>query len=376
MRPVGRGARGTYGYDIDLSSYANLQTSLGNYTLNFNAAAVVNLIGANPTMWNILLVWLWVTSVDAGQAVAPPNIADYRAALTTIKNRIDDQYRTAANPLITNLGRFCSYCEKPQPSPLSVEHIAPKDNYPLFALAWDNFMLSCTVCNVAGTGKGTDPQRVTVAGWGAPPANELDYYTRIRATYLWPDDQLAYRNLVPQLQYQRQAPPNAWVPVPAQQSARAGMTITASDYTTRRNTANIYLDGTNNLYSRDVRVMLVPAGGNAATNALGLLKLNSTGIAPPPNPPTSDGRMFDRTKAWFTAVGMLDATRYLVGQPWQNWWATVPTLAAAVGYFSVWVRVLELMNVNVPGTANPLLGQFLTDVTASTYPGTDATAIP
>lgn len=376
MRPVIRGGRGAYGYDIDLSSYANLQNSLGNYTLNFIAAAVVNLIGANPTMWNILSVWWWVTAVDAGQVVAPLNIADYRAALTTIKSRIDTEYRTSANQLITNIGRFCSYCEKAQPSPLSVEHVAPKDNYPLFPLAWDNFMLSCTVCNVAGTGKGTDPQRVTVAGWGGPPANELDYHTRIQAAYLWPTNQLAYRNLVPRLEYWSVGN-NAWQPVPAQQSVRPGMQIISDNYPARRNTARIYLDGTANLYTRDVRVMLVPIGG-LATAALGLLKLNSTGIVVGPNPPTSDGRMFDRTKAWFTAVGMLDATRYLpAGPTWQNWWNTVPGNAAAVGYFSVWARVLELMNVNVPGTANPLLPRFLNDVVAAgAYPGTDATAIP
>ncbi len=66
-------------------------------------------------------------------------------------------YRDAKYPLVFNLGRMCSYCEKSfdDERELAVEHIQAKrykdgnGNYPYEALAtkWDNFLLSCATCN-------------------------------------------------------------------------------------------------------------------------------------------------------------------------------------------------------------------------------------
>jgi uncharacterized protein (TIGR02646 family) len=54
--------------------------------------------------------------------------------------------------LETNLGPYCSYCERPVDDEfLDVEHVQPK-SWPEFAaleFSWDNFLLSCKRCNGA-----------------------------------------------------------------------------------------------------------------------------------------------------------------------------------------------------------------------------------
>lgn len=56
-------------------------------------------------------------------------------------------YRDAKNPLMANLGRYCSYCENDKDEEdLKVEHIAAKSQGGPVTL-WDNFLLSCGVCN-------------------------------------------------------------------------------------------------------------------------------------------------------------------------------------------------------------------------------------
>jgi uncharacterized protein (TIGR02646 family) len=42
---------------------------------------------------------------------------------------------------------YCSYCERPLPTSLAVEHVEPKFWHPALRLAWDNFLLACTNCN-------------------------------------------------------------------------------------------------------------------------------------------------------------------------------------------------------------------------------------
>ncbi len=56
-------------------------------------------------------------------------------------------YGEAKRALLGSLGWYCSYCEGPKlPSELAVEHMEPKGANGDEA-AWDNFLLSCTVCN-------------------------------------------------------------------------------------------------------------------------------------------------------------------------------------------------------------------------------------
>ncbi|MEN8221244.1 MAG: HNH endonuclease [Pseudomonadota bacterium] len=57
------------------------------------------------------------------------------------------QYDQAQPDLISRLGEYCSYCERPIKTNLAVEHIQSKDYQPQLELSWDNFLLACTNCN-------------------------------------------------------------------------------------------------------------------------------------------------------------------------------------------------------------------------------------
>ncbi|GIG39278.1 hypothetical protein [Cellulomonas phragmiteti] len=377
MRPLNRGARNAYPYNINMASMATLTGSLQNYTLAYNQAAVTNVIGANPDMEDQLdYVWLTVTKAAAAQIVAPANLPARTAAKPRIVERNGDEYRRSANDLIANMGRFCAYCEKPNPSPLAVEHMVPKDNFPLFSLSWTNFLLTCTVCNTAGTGKGTGPSRATVVGWGGgAPADELGYFTRCRNRYLWPDMPAAYQDLTPRLEY-FSISTNAWQPVPAAESVRWGIVELSNTYATREVRASIFLDATAQQYARRVRVRYVPANA-AATRAQTYFGLDQPGGGGA-NPTTSDGREFDRTRAWLAVVGDIGALTVLPLASWANYWAYLPTRAANLGHFSVWVRVLDQLNmVDQQNPPQTILDRFLaTCVGATGFPGTDLTQVP
>lgn len=61
------------------------------------------------------------------------------------------KYGDAKLPLIGNLGRYCSYCERLRDEDASdVEHRDARDNGGS-ETAWDNFLLSCKICNSVKT---------------------------------------------------------------------------------------------------------------------------------------------------------------------------------------------------------------------------------
>jgi uncharacterized protein (TIGR02646 family) len=63
------------------------------------------------------------------------------------------KYEDAQQPLTTQLGEYCSYCERWIASAIHVEHKLPKNDYPAEKLKWENFLLSCSNCN-SGKGHG------------------------------------------------------------------------------------------------------------------------------------------------------------------------------------------------------------------------------
>lgn len=78
---------------------------------------------------------------------------------------------TAANTdLESRLGKYCCYCERAFPSMLEVEHISPKSRDRAGLTDWDNFLLSCKICNTIKKAKTT---------------NDEDY--------LWPDRDNTFR---------------------------------------------------------------------------------------------------------------------------------------------------------------------------------------
>ena len=59
-------------------------------------------------------------------------------------------YAYAKPELIGRLGAYCSYCERPIPTNLAVEHIQPKKGphgHPALEGRWENFLLACVNCN-------------------------------------------------------------------------------------------------------------------------------------------------------------------------------------------------------------------------------------
>jgi hypothetical protein len=56
-------------------------------------------------------------------------------------------YRDAFPALETNLGPYCSYCERQIETHLAIEHVQPKSKQKSLELTWDNFLLACTNCN-------------------------------------------------------------------------------------------------------------------------------------------------------------------------------------------------------------------------------------
>ena len=60
-----------------------------------------------------------------------------------------ENYDEAKPELVSRLGRYCSYCERPIATSLAVEHIQPK-GLPAYAHLedrWENFLLACVNCN-------------------------------------------------------------------------------------------------------------------------------------------------------------------------------------------------------------------------------------
>lgn len=60
------------------------------------------------------------------------------------------KYQDAKPYLVSRLGAYCSYCERPVSTNLAVEHIQPKKGdygKPNLAKTWKNFLLACVNCN-------------------------------------------------------------------------------------------------------------------------------------------------------------------------------------------------------------------------------------
>lgn len=74
-----------------------------------------------------------------------------------------NKYTDAKPDLISRLGGYCSYCERPISTNLAVEHIEPKKGpygRPHLANCWENFLLACINCNSTKGDKQVDPQNL------------------------------------------------------------------------------------------------------------------------------------------------------------------------------------------------------------------------
>jgi len=62
----------------------------------------------------------------------------------------DYRHHSEAKPdLVSRLGQYCSYCERPISTQLAVEHIQPQGlpKYEHLKGRWNNFLLACINCN-------------------------------------------------------------------------------------------------------------------------------------------------------------------------------------------------------------------------------------
>ena len=67
-------------------------------------------------------------------------------------------YRDANADLEVRTGKYCSYCERIFASMLEVEHLSPKSRNRDGLTDWDNFLLSCKICNTVKLAKPTDDE--------------------------------------------------------------------------------------------------------------------------------------------------------------------------------------------------------------------------
>ena len=67
-----------------------------------------------------------------------------------LRHRTSTTTRRQNPELVSRLGSFCSYCERPIATNLAVEHIQPKKGphaHPNLVGRWQNFLLACVNCN-------------------------------------------------------------------------------------------------------------------------------------------------------------------------------------------------------------------------------------
>ncbi len=89
-----------------------------------------------------------------------------------------EAYGDAKPDLITNLGTYCSYCELPITlnAHIDVEHKNAKAYKPELKESWENFLISCTMCNSKKSRLDGLPKTVKA------PARDFK-----EDDYLWPD---------------------------------------------------------------------------------------------------------------------------------------------------------------------------------------------
>lgn len=372
MRPVlaNKGGQGPYQF--------NLATNLANFNFTFkgdNAKAANKLFGTNsPTYLQCLNNWTTTAKIGANQiAKVVKTFRDQTTVQGATEGQIGDVYRGAADDLATNLGNFCSYCENILDK-VEVEHICPKSQFPLFCLAWENFLLSCSFCN-GRSAKGSKPSRdyvVTQFLNNAQPPNETGYYNSIRQEYIWADSwQSAYRDLKPRLEY---LDPNSgtWKVLNMALAVKLGSVQTASNKTARTVQASIWLKATDiATTSRSVKVT-VDGPYQQSDNIVDLCQLNNLKAQ------KQDKRVWSRTLLWFTAMAQLSALSQLNNQQlFDTFWVLALKAAAAGGFYSVWVLILEETQAKDP--SNQLLVTRFVNETKNVpayFPGTDDTQVP
>lgn len=393
MRPVTKGKSGQYRPKVDVSNQAALDASLAAYPVDFKGKAakpVTSVFGvASPTAEAVLDGLLRV-AVQAGKPpptkkvkTGKPAIGDILKIRKTLAGKLSDIYGTAAGLLGVQLGRFCSFCEQYVPTGPAVEHVAPKSQYPLFYVAWDNFLLACPVCNSIKRERPLRDDKM----FTPKPADEVEYFKKIKDRYLWPQWYAeVYRDTKPRLEYEDAAGTWRTVTYPVE----PGTMITRREETERIIYGKVYTVVTTAkgkvakwLTDVPLRVVVRMDTNQAVRMVEKLVNLNRISDSGPKYGGQADIRVWTRTEQWFK---VLTAATILEGadkSTFQNYWTLIMGGVQQPGFYSVWVRVLELHNAAngwyVPGVKpkQTVMEKFLAEIVAEQYfPGTDTDDTP
>ncbi len=378
MRPVTKGARGTYPIDIPvntLKAYTTAAQATRRWT--FTKQNVIDLWSATPSAFEIVTGLLaYKTWGSKMQDDRYDNLEASLGVLETQLSSDDKGYKAATPILMGRIGKICSYCEQVLPDSVELEHCVPKGEFPYFWITWDNFLLSCGSCNTSGTGKGTGPSRATVKSWGgAKNPGEVTLYNAVRAKYVWPDDdQNAYQLLKPALWYRdTHNVPITWKQLDDAASVGPDVKLGLVDLETRYVSATLKV-GVNAAQVYEVAVKQVPSGQQAIDS------ITYFGLDLPGTASTRDSRRYMRTIEWMTAVFLL---RPLAAANAGNFAYELERLLVSLtgrGHFSVWARVASLMFNAMPvpgGGGGTIVEAILNGANVPTiWPGTDLTDVP
>ncbi|HJQ02748.1 MAG TPA: hypothetical protein VJ851_14205 [Jatrophihabitans sp.] len=392
MRPVTKGNQGVYGPVVVMDKgQAALNNSLAAFTITFGSTAadpVENVFGtASPTAKALLDGLLLISQAPKkkkGQQPPKKKVKTMLSEVTTIKKTIDRKlatmYGTAAGPLEGQLGRFCSFCEHYYQSGLAVEHIVPKAPYPLFYLAWNNFLIACPVCN---SNKLSKPPR-NDAMFAPKPADEVGYYTTIRASYLWPQWYTeVYRSTKPVLEMKWNG---NWYAV--EYPVADQTELKSADKVTRTIKADVWADGTTNgvvapqwWLDVEVRVVVNPTTPLSTKMVNALVNLNKPSSNDKKPGAEADIRLWSRTEHWFTVLDSLQLLKGAKASQFDGLWKMMMKSVQQPGLYSVWVTVIDLLGPGgswvVPNTTTSVMDKFLAEIVGQNYfPGTDTDDTP
>lgn len=359
MRPVIKGSAAVNNYAYDNNSIVDFSRT------KYKQLAIDNLMSDQPSVsvCSTFLVGLIKGTVASNNGTL------------TLKKGIQDKfatmYRTAAIPLFTRLGAYCSFCGNIITTHLEVEHCIPKANYPTYTVIWDNFLIACGPCNYL---KSNIPARSVVQGWLVNPnPTEDQYYDCIRNQhFVWADlNASSYRDLEAELWYYSNSN-MTWALVPAPGDTDLNNTIVSTDVSTREVIANINLLGTMVPRKVEVRISSATNPSNRGQELIDLCQLNTIGNTVN----TSDRRLFSRTQAYFNALQVLSTLlNAIVDQQIFNlFWPNYLTLAKTNGFYAVFLLLLA-------GRTDPSMAaldqRFVTDTNTPLYfPNTNTAQLP
>jgi hypothetical protein len=294
-----------------------------------------------------------------------------------IRAELGDIYATSKQNLCASMGEHCAYCEIPGAGrDFDIEHKLPKSLFVMDMINWNNFLISCKVCNSSAK-RDADPSRIygierATYGTGAvliavtdnardanlpAPLNYNAVRDAARDFCLWPDvggrsfQVFEYALYVVGL----------GAPLPPATSTHFQTIETASN--NNQITATLFDPVTNiTTPGQNVQVRIAVRPANGAANqahvefgrdkTLAMLRLND--VIPPQPGHSFDERIYKRTRAWFLAVRKF---RRLVDtlSVFRRWYIQALAINTIVQFYNFLVQ-------RVPGNLPQLQPQNITEL--------------